>query len=381
MQPRTTIYLDYAATSPLWPEARAAMAPYLDDRFANASSLYAAAREARKAVEEAREIVAAAVGAGPDEVVFTSGGTEADNIALQGVAVRARNEGRDGLVVSAIEHHAVLDTARWLGKHGFRVTEVPVDADGVLDVDALAGAVDRKTAVVSVMYANNEVGTIQPVGRCAEIARAAGARFHTDGVQALPWLALDSADADLMALAAHKVGGPKGVGALVVRRGVGVEPLVHGGGQERGLRSGTYNVAGIVGFGAAVQSTIAAREQLVPRVRALRDRLQDALLRRFPGVTVNGKRAERLPNNLNVCIAGIESEPLLLLLDAAGIAASSGSACQSGAAEASHVLTAMGVPKERALGALRLTLGRDTTKADVETAVDEIAAGVERLRR
>src|SRR5438874_2127414 len=381
MQPRTTIYLDYAATSPLWPDARAAMAPYLDDRFANASSLYAAAREARKAVEEAREIVAAAVGARPDEVVFTSGGTEADNIALQGVAVRARNEGRDGIVVSAIEHHAVLDTARWLGKNGFRVTEVPVDTGGVLDVDALAGAVDRKTAVVSVMYANNEVGTIQPVGRCAEIARAAGARFHTDAVQALPWLALDSADADLIALAAHKVGGPKGVGALVVRRGVGVEPLVHGGGQERGVRSGTYNVAGIVGFGAAVQSTIAAREQLVPRVRALRDRLQDALLRRFPGVAVNGMRAERLPNNLNVCIAGIESEPLLLLLDAAGIAASSGSACQSGAAEASHVLTAMGVPKERALGALRLTLGRDTTKADVETAVDEIAAGVERLRR
>src|SRR5205807_5969101 len=247
--------------------------------------------ETRKAVEEAREIVAAAVGARPDEVVFTSGGTEADNIALQGVAVRARNEGRDVIVVSAIEHHAVLDTARWLGKHGFRVTEVPVDADGVLDVDALADAVDRKTAVVSVMYANNEVGTIQPVGRCAEIARAAGARFHTDAVQALPWLALDSADADLIALAAHKVGGPKGVGALVVRRGVGVEPLVHGGGQERGLRSGTYNVAGIVGFGAAVKTTLDAREQLVPRVRALRDRLQDALVRRFPGVTVNGARA------------------------------------------------------------------------------------------
>src|SRR5207302_1519321 len=303
MQPRTTIYLDYAATSPLWPEARAAMAPYLDDRYANASSLYAAARETRKAVEEAREIVAAAVGARPDEVVFTSGGTEADNIALQGVAVRARNEGRDVIVVSAIEHHAVLDTARWLGKHGFRVTEVPVDADGVLDVDA-----------------------------------------------------------------------------LVVRRGVGVEPRVHGGGQERGLRSGTYNVAGIVGFGAAVKTTLDAREQLVPRVRALRDRLQDALVRRFPGVTVNGARAEGLPNNVNVCIDGIESEPLLLLLDAAGIAASSGSACQSGAAEASHVLTAMGVPKERALGALRLTLGRDTTADEIDVAVSEIAAGVERLR-
>src|SRR5437588_2303102 len=185
MQPRTTIYLDYAATSPLWPNARAAMAPYLDDRYANASSLYAAAREARKAIEEAREIVAAAVGVRPDEVVFTSGGTEADNIAVQGAAFRARNEGRDGIVVSAIEHHAVLDTARWLARNGFRVTEVPVTADGVIDVVALEQAVDRKTALVSVMYANNEVGTIQPVDRCAEIARASGARFHTDAVQAL----------------------------------------------------------------------------------------------------------------------------------------------------------------------------------------------------
>ena len=381
MQPRTTIYLDYAATSPLWPEARAAMAPYLDDRFANASSLYAGAREARKAIEEARETIASAAGARPDEVVFTSGGTEADNIALQGVAFRARNEGRDGVVVSAIEHHAVLDTARWLGRNGFRLTEVGVGADGVIDVDALAAAVDRKTAIVSVMTANNEVGTIQPVDRCADLARAAGARFHTDAVQALPWIPMDSTDTDLMALAAHKVGGPKGVGALIVRRGVGVEPLVHGGGQERGLRSGTYNVAGIVGFGAAVQATLAAREQLAPRVRALRDRLQDGLVGRISGVMVNGHAAGRLPNNCNVCIEGIESEPLLLLLDAAGIAASSGSACQSGAAEASHVLTAMGVPKELALGALRLTLGRDTTAEDVETAVGHVAAGVERLRR
>jgi cysteine desulfurase len=381
VQTKTSIYLDYAATSPLWPQVRAAMAPYLDDRFANASSLYAAARETRKAIEEAREVVASAVGARPDEVIFTSGGTEADNIALQGVAFRARNEGRDGIVVSAIEHHAVLDTARWLGRNGFRVTEVGVDADGVIDGSALRAAVDRKTAIVSVMAANNEVGTIQPVDRCADVARAAGARFHTDAVQALPWLALESTNADLMALAAHKVGGPKGVGALIVRRGVGLEPLVHGGGQERGLRSGTYNVAGIVGFGAAVQATLSAREQLVPRVRALRDRLQEALVQRIPGVTVNGAGVERLPNNCNVCIAGIESEPLLLLLDAAGIAASSGSACQSGAAEASHVLTAMGVPNERAMGALRLTLGRNTTADDLDTAVDHVVAGVERLRR
>ncbi|HLW18012.1 MAG TPA: cysteine desulfurase family protein [Actinomycetota bacterium] len=380
MQPRTTIYLDYAATSPLWPDARAAMAPYLDERYANASSLYAAAREARKAIEEAREIIAAAVGARPDEVIFTSGGTEADNIAVQGAAFRARNEGRDGIVVSAIEHHAVLDTAQWLGRNGFRVTEVPVDADGVLDVEALGRVVDKKTGVVSVMAANNEVGTIQPIARAGEIARAAGARFHTDAVQALPWIAVDVADTDLIALAGHKVGGPKGVGALIVRRGVGIEPLVHGGGQERGLRSGTYNVAGIVGFGAAVKTTLDARDQLVPRVRALRDRLQDALTTRIPKVTVNGARAERLPNNCNVCIDGIESEPLLLLLDAAGIAASSGSACQSGAAEASHVLTAMGVPKARALGALRLTLGRDTTAQEIDAAVGEIEAGVKRLR-
>jgi cysteine desulfurase len=381
MQSRTTIYLDYAATSPLWPEARAAMAPYFDDRFANASSLYASAREARKAIEESREFIASAVGARPDEVVFTSGGTEADNIALQGVAFRARNEGRDGIVVSAIEHHAVLDTARWLGRNGFRVTEVPVDANGVLDVDALEVAVDRRTAIVSVMTANNEVGTIQPVARISAIARAAGARFHTDAVQALPWIAIDAAETDLIALAAHKAGGPKGVGALIVRRGVGVEPLVHGGGQERGLRSGTYNVAGIAGFGAAVRATMDAREQLVAGVRALRDRLQDALVSRIPGTTVNGAAAERLPNNCNVCIGGIESEPLLLLLDAEGIAASSGSACQSGAAEASHVLTAMGVPHERALGALRLTLGRDTTEADIDAAVVSIVAGVQRLRR
>jgi len=380
MEPRTTIYLDYAATSPLWPDVRAAMAPYLDERYANASSLYAAAREARKAIEEARETIAAAVGARPEEVIFTSGGTEADNIAVQGTAFRARNEGRDGIVVSSIEHHAVLDTARWLGRNGFRVTEVGVDANGMIDEAALEAAVDRKTGVVSVMTANNEVGTIQPVARCNGIARSAGARFHTDAVQALPWIPVDAADADLIALAGHKVGGPKGVGALIVRRGVGVEPLVHGGGQERGLRSGTYNVAGIVGFGAAVQATLAAREQLVPRVRALRDRLQEALVQRIARVTVNGAGARRLPNNCNVCIDGIESEPLLLLLDAAGIAASSGSACQSGAAEASHVLTAMGVSNDLAMGALRLTLGRDTTAEEIDAAVDQIVAGVERLR-
>jgi len=381
VNPQTSIYLDYAATSPLWPEARAAMEPYLDDRFANASSLYASAREARKAVEEARDVVAAAVGARPEEVIFTSGGTEADNMALQGAAFRARNEGRDGIVISAIEHHAVLDTARWLAKNGFRVTEVGVSPDGVVDIEQLHAAADRKTGVISVMTANNEVGTIQPVDEICQIARAAGARFHTDAVQALPWIPVDATRADLVALAAHKAGGPKGVGALVVRRGVGIEPLVHGGGQERGLRSGTYNVAGIVGFGAAVTATMAARDATATRVRALRDGLQAALVSRIPRLHVNGADAERLPNNLNVCIEGIESEPLLLLLDAAGVSASSGSACQSGAAEASHVLTAMGVSKKLALGALRLTLGRETTEEEIDAAVEHIVGGVERLRR
>ena len=354
------------------------MAPYLDVRFANASSLYAGAREARKAIEEAREALAAAVGARPDEVVFTSGGTEADNLALQGVARRMKSQGRDGIVLSAVEHHAVLDTAVWLGRNGWRTRRVPVDRDGVIDLDALEQAIDAKTGIVSVMAANNEVGTIQPIAACAERARAAGAVFHTDAVQALPWVEVSAGDADLIALSAHKLGGPKGTGAVVIRRGVGVEPLVHGGGQERGLRSGTYDVAGIAGFGAAVTTVMARRDADSARVRALRDRLQDALVERIARVTVHGDGAERLPNNCNVGIEGVESEPLLLLLDAAGVAASSGSACQSGASEPSHVLTAMKAPAD---GALRLTLGPTTTERDVDAAVERIVAAVERLRR
>lgn len=378
MQPTTPLYLDHAATAPLWPQVRDAMLPYLDDRFANASSLYAGAREARKGIEEAREAIATALGARPEEVVFTSGGTEADNLALQGAALRARAEGRDGIVVSAVEHHAVLETAEWLAKRmGFRLSVVGVDAHGVVDLGALDAAVDGKTAVVSVMWANNEVGVIEPVARCAEIARASGARFHTDAVQAMPWLRVDASAADLVALSAHKVGGPKGVGALIVRRGVGIEPALHGGGQERGVRSGTYNVAGIVGFGEAVRLTEAGKDEAAARVRGLRDRLERALVERV-GARVHGAGAARLPNNCNVGIDGVESETLLLLLDAAGVAASSGSACQSGATEPSHVLRAMGAP---AAGVLRLTLGRDTTEADVDDAVERIVAAVEKLRR
>lgn len=381
VQTPTTLYLDHAATTPLRAEAFEVMRPYLEDRFANASSLYGAAREARKAIEDAREQLAQAVGARPEEVVFTGSGTEADNLAIKGAAWHAREQGRDGIVVSAIEHHAVLDSVRWLGRHGFRITEVPVDQHGVVRLDQLKTAVDAKTALVSVMWANNEVGTIEPVRDCAEIAHAAGARFHTDAVQALPWLEVDAAIADLVALSAHKLGGPKGVGALIARRGVRLQPLLHGGGQERDLRSGTYNVAGIAGFGAAAAATARDREATNARVRALRDRLQDALTSGVDGVAVNGHPTERLPNNLNVCIDGVEGEPLILMLDGAGVAASSGSACTSGSTEPSHVLMAMGIRKRRAIGSLRLTLGWETTQEDVDVAVEKVVEAVTKLRR
>jgi cysteine desulfurase len=380
VQTPTSIYLDHAATTPLAEAARAAMEPYLRDRYGNASSVHAPGREARKAVDEARERIASAVRARPEEIVFTSGGTEADNLAIKGAAWHAREQGRDGIAVGAIEHHAVLDPARWLARQGFRVNEVGVDASGVVRLDALAAGIDTKTGIVSVMWANNEVGTIEPVAECARIAREAGALFHTDAVQALPWLDVQAGVADLMSLAGHKIGGPKGVGALVVRRGVKIQPLMHGGGQERDVRSGTYNVAGIVGFGAAVLDWVEKRAGHVERVRALRDSLQERLLGALDRIRVNGHPVDRLPNNLHVCVEGIDGESLILLLDAAGVAASQGSACASGAAEPSYVLAAMGVPREAAMGALRLTLGPETTDADIDAAASAIIAAIGRLR-
>jgi cysteine desulfurase len=380
VQTPTSVYLDHAATTPLSDAARAAMDPFLADRFGNASSVHAAGREARKAVDEARERVAAAVGARPDEVVFTSGGTEADNLALKGAAWHGREQGRDGVVTTVIEHHAVLDPARWLGKQGFRVREAAVDASGVLRLEALEAAVDDKTAIVSVMWANNEVGSVQPVARAAEIARAAGAVFHSDAVQAVPWLDVDAEMAGLLSLSAHKLGGPKGVGALIVRRGVKIQPLFHGGGQEREVRSGTYNVAGIAGFGAAVDDWVGGRVEAAARVGALRDRLQEKITGSVTDARVDSDGGERLPNNLHLVIAGIDGESLILLLDAAGIAASQGSACSSGAAEPSHVLAAMGVSRELARGALRLTLGPSTTEAEVDRAAGAVVDAVGRLR-
>jgi cysteine desulfurase len=380
VQTPTSVYLDNAATTPLSDAARSAMEPFLGDRFGNASSVYAAGREARKAVDEARERVASAVQARPDEVVFTSGGTEADNLALKGAAWHGREQGRDGVVVTMIEHHAVLDPARWLGKQGFRVSEAGVDASGVVLLDALEKAVDKKTAIVSVMWANNEVGSVQPIAEAAAIARGAGAVFHSDAVQGVPWLDVDAESAGLLSLSAHKMGGPKGVGALIVRRGVKIQPLFHGGGQEREIRSGTYNVAGIAGFGAAIEDWVSLRASTAEHVAGLRDRLQDAIVKGLTGVRVSAADGERLPNNLHLVIDGIEGESLILLLDAAGIAASQGSACSSGAAEPSHVLAAMGVSRDLARGALRLTLGPSTTDADVDRAASAVVDAVGRLR-
>jgi cysteine desulfurase len=372
-----TVYLDHAATTPMRPEAVEAMLPYFGERFGNASGSHVVAREARKALDEARDIVAECLGARPGEVVFTGGGTEADNLAIAG-----RHAARAGAVVcTAVEHHAVLRTCEALAEARI----VPVGADGVVDLDALAAVLDPTVSVVSVMLANNEVGTIQPLAEVADAVRAAApdAVLHTDAVQAFSWLdvARLASPADLVAVSAHKFGGPKGVGALVVRDGVTVEPIIRGGGQERDRRSGTYNVAGVVGMAAAMQATVATRAATVERVAVLRDRLADGLLATVAGSSETGPRAGKVAGNCHLCFEGVESEALLVLLDGAGVCAAAGSACTAGAVEPSHVLTAMGVPAERANGALRLSLGSTTTEADVDLALEVVPPAVERLRR
>jgi cysteine desulfurase len=371
-------YLDHSATTPILPEVKEAMLPFLEDDFGNPSSVHGIGRRAKEAVEDARERVATAIGASPAEIVFTGGGTDADNLALKGAAHKLRGNGNH-IVTTAFEHHGVLGPAEWLTGQGFEVTTVAVDASGVVDPHAIASAVKKNTVLVSVMTVNNEIGTIQPMAEIVEAVKYANrnALVHTDAVQALGNLAIDVdlTGVDLASFSAHKVGGPKGVGALFVRSGVALEPVTHGGGQERGLRSGTLNVPGIAGFGVAAEIAAKEVDEKREHVRQLRDRLLAGIQNAVPDVVVNGDLDRRVATNINVCIPRAEGQILLLLLDQSGIACSSGSACASGALDPSHVLLAIGVSRALAKGSLRFTLGRRSTDDDVD-AVLEVFGGI-----
>jgi cysteine desulfurase len=374
------IYLDHAATTPLRPEVRDAMLPYLGGVFGNPSSAHAFGRVAREALDDARERLARAIGAEAREVVFTSGGTEADNLALKGAAWAGRARGHR-IVTTPVEHHAVGHTLAYLEKFGFEVVQVPVDRYGRVDPADVEAALTDRTILVSVMLANNEVGTVLPIREIAEIVRAhRGILFHVDAVQAAAWIDLDVnvLGADLVALAAHKVEGPKGTGALWMRRGTHILSQQHGGSQERHRRAGTENVAGAVGMATAFELAAAERAVSVPSVTALRDRLA-AAMQALPGVELTGHPVERLPHIVSVVIPGIDGGSVALALDLAGIAVSTGSACASGSTEVSHVLAAMGFPVDEARGALRLSLGRTTTDAEIDEAARVVPEVIARL--
>ncbi len=351
------------------------MEPFLAEAFGNPSSLYAEGQRARRALDTARDVVSEALGASFGEVVFTSGGTEADNMALVGTLLAHAKSGGH-LITTAIEHEAVLHTARFLEAQGVAVTDLSPDAHGMINPQQIKDALTRQTVLVSVMHANNEVGTIQPLREIADIVHAHGALFHTDAVQTFGQLpvSVKQLGVDLLTVSAHKVYGPKGAGALFVRDGVPIEPFLHGGAQERQRRAGTENVAAIVGFGEAVRCLLPEREALAARLSALRDSFLHQLRARLPQIVLNGHPSLRLPNNVNVSLPGMDAETLLVALDRAGIAASSGSACTSGSIEPSHVLTAMGLPAEIVRSALRFTLGRETTAGDLAQTVETLAA-------
>ena len=375
------VYLDHAATTPVDPRVLEEMLPFFSERYGNASSVHAPGRTAREAVDVARERVAELIGAGPDQIVFTSGGTEADNLALQGCMAALAGR-REHLVTTAIEHHAVLETARHLERQGKRVTLIPVDECAVVAPEAVQEALGDDTALVSVMLANNEVGSLQPVREIAAAARERGVAIHTDAVQAIGQIpvSVDEFGVDMLSLSAHKLYGPKGVGALYIRRGTRMHAIMHGGEQERRRRAGTENVAGIVGFGKACEL---ARELLPTepkRMAALRDRLVAGIRDAVRDAIHCGHPTQRLPNNAHFCFPGANGEALLIRLDGRGIYASTGSACSSGSLEPSHVLAAMGIALETAYTAVRFSLGRHTTAEDIEHTLGELPLAVERTR-
>lgn len=372
--------MDNAATTAVHPAVLEKMIPYFTSCYGNASSIHSTGRDARKAMEEARRQVATALNCKPQEIYFTSGGTEADNWALKGVAFSYRNRGNH-IITSAIEHHAILHTCEWLEKQGFKITYVPVDEYGVVNPADVEAAITDETILISIMAANNEIGTIEPIAEIAKIAHAHKVLFHTDAVQAIGAIPMDvqAIGCDMLSLSAHKFHGPKGVGVLYVRPGIRLDNLMHGGAQERARRATTENVAGIVGLGAAIELATTGMEERNARIQAMRDQLIDELTK-IPHVRLNGHRTQRLPGNVNISVRFIEGEALLLRLDMAGIAGSSGSACTSGSLDPSHVLLAIGLPHEIAHGSLRLSLSDTTTQEEVDHVLATLPGIINDLR-
>lgn len=375
------IYLDYAATTPTHPEVAKAMMPYFTEYFGNPSSIYSYGQEAKTAVEEARAKIASLIKAREEEIVFTSGGTEADNFALYGVALANENKGNH-IITSSIEHHAVIETCKFLEIRGFKVTYVPVDTTGMIDPDDIKKAITNRTIMVSVMHANNEVGTIEPIAEIGKITREAEIYFHTDAVQTLGHIpvSVNELGIDLLSMSAHKLYGPKGVGALYVRKGTKLTSIIHGGAQEKQRRAGTENVPGIVGFGKAAELAQQEISEEVERLTHLRNQFIDGILKRIENTHLNGHRVKRLPNNVNVTIDFIEGESICLNLDLESICASTGSACSSSSLEPSHVLLAMGMPPERTHSSVRFTMGKWTVEEDVLRVLEVLPKVVTKLR-
>ena len=381
MNNKKHIYMDHAATTYVKPEVLSEMLPYFTEHFGNPSSLYSISRDTQMAIDEARGRVAKALNAEREEIFFTGGGSEADNWALKGIAFANKHRGNH-IITTKIEHHAILHACEFLERNGFEVTYLPVDQYGMISIEDLKNAITDKTILVSVMFANNEIGTIEPIKEIGKICKEKRIFFHTDAVQAAGHVAIDVKDMniDLLSLAGHKFYGPKGVGALYIRKGVKIDNLIHGGGQERARRAGTENIAGIVGIGKALELAVSNLDEENKRLTALRDKLIEGLLK-VPYSRLNGATGEnRLPGNVNICFRFIEGESILLLLDSMGVCASSGSACTSGSLDPSHVLLAIGLPHEIAHGSLRLTMGAETTEEDVDYVLEVVPKVVKRLR-
>ncbi|MHB1125441.1 MAG: cysteine desulfurase NifS [Bacillota bacterium] len=375
------IYLDHSATTPVDPEVAEIMLTYMTRHFGNPSSIHSFGREAKKAMEEAREKIAALIGARPDEIVFTSGGTEADNMAIIGAALGNKNKGNH-IIASSIEHHAAIDSCKFLERQGFQVTYLPVDSEGLVSVEDVEKAITDQTILITVMHVNNEVGTIQPIEEIGALARPRGIIFHTDAVQSVGKIPVDvnKLQVSMLTVSAHKIYGPKGVGCLYIRKGTRLQSLAHGGGQERKRRPGTENLPGIVGFGKAAELAGHALAEEAARQTILRDRLISGLMEKIDHMQLNGHPTKRIPGNVNVSIHFVEGESLLLSLDMEGIAASSGSACTSGSLDPSHVLLAMGMSHEIAHGSLRMTLGKDSTDEDIDNVLGKLPPIVNKLR-